>query len=228
MGKAPRAPTGEGIPASWPLWTPPEALAHTRPPTLTQAALGPTARVPRGHPVVAVGPALHVLRGRPTVAVGRALRVPRGHPMAAMGLLTCRGPTQHLAPQLDPIKYVRTCSRCSQDDRACQAPQQPARPTPHIHSQPGSHAALPESSCPPAWGPSAGSGSPQPPAARLSPRVATGPEAPRTDARWLLWGHRQKQQLGVSVGSPPGPRWDPLEPPRGAGGREGASPFSIS
>lgn len=60
----------------------------------------------------------------------------------------------------------------------------------HVHSRPGSPAVPPASSCPPALGPSADSGRPRPPAACLSPQATQGPAAPRTDARWPLWGQR--------------------------------------
>ena len=66
----------------------------------------------------------------------------------------------------------------------------PVGPSHHAHSQPGSPAVPPVSSCPPAAGPSVDSGKPRPPAACLSPQAAQGPAAPRTDAQWPLWGQQ--------------------------------------
>ena len=76
----------------------------------------------------------------------------------------------------------------------------PVGPAHHAHSQPGSPAVPPVSSCPPAAGPSVDSGKPRPPAACLSPQAAQGPAAPRTDARWPLWGQQCRcgsRQRGV-------------------------------
>lgn len=67
----------------------------------------------------------------------------------------------------------------------------PARALSLSHSQPGSPAAPPGSSGPPAWDPSAGSGKPQPPVAGHPPGAAMCPAVLRTVAPWPLWGRRR-------------------------------------
>lgn len=97
---------------------------------------------------------------------------------------------RHLCPDfLAPYPEPRRCVEaqgCPGATVACC----PVGPTRHAHSRPGSPAVPPASSCPPALGPSADSGRPRPPAACLAPQATQGPAAPRTDARWPLWGQR--------------------------------------